>query len=328
MTIPPAGLIDIAHKHGTRVLGTLITEWDAGYGICAGLLKSQATVELAAAKLTQIAVDHGFDGWLVNIENKVDRGGSVDLLVHFLKSLTVQMHAAKPPSNATVLWYDSVTAGGDLKWQNCLNAENRIFFDACDGIFTNYCWKDDYPSACALRAKARRFDIYMGIDTFGRGTWGGGGFDVDKALGKLRRAGLSAALFAPSWTMEHETSGGGKVDPATGGSWREVEQEFGDVDAGFWAKIAAAWQPRRPVPFSLQPSPMVVNFGHGVGDAWRIQGQEVTSFCASPDGERRVWTFEAVAERGRTENGLDACEVVGFRPFKRLWITQVLEQLR
>lgn len=287
MTIPPAGWTDVAHKHGTRVLGTFITEWDAGYGICAGLLKSEATAELAAAKLARIAVDHGFDGWLVNIENKVAPGRNVDLLVHFVKSLTAQMRAAKGPSNATVLWYDSVTVGGELQWQDCLNAQNRVFFAACDGIFTNYCWKDDYPSACALEAKARRFDVYMGIDTFGRGTWGGGGFNVDKALGKLRRAGVSAALFAPSWTMENKTKGGGKVDPGAGGSWQEVDQCFGDVDAEFWAKIAAAWQPPRPIPCQLRPSPMVNNFGYGVGTVWRIQGEEVASFCASlPEGER------------------------------------------
>lgn len=53
----------------------------------------------------------------------------------------------------------------------------------------------------------RSYDVYMGIDTFGRGTWGGGGFDVHKALGKIRRAGVSAALFAPAWTMEAETTG-------------------------------------------------------------------------------------------------------------------------
>lgn len=34
VTIPPAGWIDVAHRHGTRVLGTFITEWDKGYDIC------------------------------------------------------------------------------------------------------------------------------------------------------------------------------------------------------------------------------------------------------------------------------------------------------
>lgn len=113
-------------------------------------------------------MDHGFDGWLVNIENKVDPGHNVDVLVHFVRSLTAQMRAATSNGQhgssstttrndgCTVLWYDSVTVDGELKWQDRLNRENRLFFDACDGIFSNYCWKAEYPSACALEAEARR----------------------------------------------------------------------------------------------------------------------------------------------------------------------------
>lgn len=158
----------------------------------------------------QIATDHGFDGWLINVENTVCPGQSVDVLVHFVKSLTARMRAAtaggapcftaggaadqaaaaaapedeeqeemSPPSTpageggegggigvvgsaaraahgSTVLWYDSVTVDGELDWQDRLNGKNRVFFDACDGIFSNYCWKADYPSACALEASARR----------------------------------------------------------------------------------------------------------------------------------------------------------------------------
>ncbi|CAN0009123.1 unnamed protein product [Laminaria digitata] len=307
VTIPPAGWIDVAHRHGTRVLGTFITEWEAGHGVCAELLRSEETAERAAAQLTRIAVDHGFDGWLVNIENKVDRGANVDHLVHFVRSLTLQMRAAKGPaaaaagggtaaealggqgggqgsvdssfssSTSTVLWYDSVTTEGNLAWQDRLNSKNRVFFDACDGIFVNYTWQPDYPSASALEAKARRYDVYTGIDTFGRGTWGGGGLDVDKALGKIRRAGVSAALFAPSWTMENMTPGSGKVN--LGQDWKEVEREFGNVDEAFWAKVTAAWPPPRPVPGpGGAVLPLVVNFGNGVGEAWRVRGEEVAVF--------------------------------------------------
>ncbi|CAN0505755.1 unnamed protein product, partial [Ectocarpus sp. 12 AP-2014] len=325
VTIPTAGWIDVAHRHGTRVLGTFITEWDKGYDVCEKLLRSEETADRAAAKLTQIAVDHGFDGWLINIENKVDPGERVDVLAHFLRSLTAQMRAATlsgstinsvggglSPSTAstvmsgggpedgkpgtpgtagghsrpTVLWYDSVTVEGELEWQDCLNGKNRVFFDACDGIFSNYAWEADYPSACALEAQARRYDVYMGIDTFGRGTWGGGGFDVDKALGKIRRAGVSAALFAPAWTMEEETTGGGQVDPYPGrGGWQKVEQEFSEIDFKFWSKIAAVWQPPRSLPGGGRGRgpllPLVVNFGHGLGNTWRICGEEVAVFRAS-----------------------------------------------
>ena len=103
VTIPPAGWTDVAHRHGTRVLGTFITEWEAGHGVCAELLRSEETAERAAAQLTRIAVDHGFDGWLVNIENKVDPGASVDHLVHFVSSLTLQMRAAKAPAAREVV---------------------------------------------------------------------------------------------------------------------------------------------------------------------------------------------------------------------------------
>lgn len=323
VTIPPAGWIDVAHRHGTRILGTFITEWAAGYGVCKELLRSEETAERAATKLTQIAVDYGFDGWLINIENRVDPVEGIGVMLHFLKTLTSQMRAAKSrgrgegggndgnpnsfrPSSlsspSTVLWYDSVTTEGKLSWQDCLNAANRAFFDACDGIFTNYCWKADYPSACALEAEARRFDVYMGIDTFGRGTWGGGGFDTDKALGKIQRAGVSAALFAPSWTMENETSGGGRVAPSKGQDWREVEQELCDVGAKFWGKVTAAWHAPRASPGPLGGSgegksvPLVVNFGRGVGSIWRIRGEEVAAFCAAPGGER-------CAGEGRRQDG-------------------------
>ncbi|CBN78701.1 Mannosyl-glycoprotein endo-beta-N-acetylglucosaminidase, family GH85 [Ectocarpus siliculosus] len=346
VTIPTAGWIDVAHRHGTRVLGTFITEWDKGYDVCEELLRSEETADRAAAKLTQIAVDHGFDGWLVNIENKVDPGERVDVLAYFLRSLTAQMRAAtlsgstsvgggsssstaapvasgggpedgKPGtagtagghSRSTVLWYDSVTVEGKLEWQDRLNGENRVFFDACDGIFSNYAWKADYPSACALEAQARRYDVYMGIDTFGRGTWGGGGFDVDKALGKIRRAGVSAALFAPAWTMEEETTGGGRVDPDPGrGGWQEVEQEFSEIDTEFWSKIAAVWQPPRSLPGGGRGGapllPLVVNFGHGLGNAWRIRGEEVAVFRASRAADDDA-TGEGDKNEGQGDNDAD-----------------------
>jgi mannosyl-glycoprotein endo-beta-N-acetylglucosaminidase len=30
VTLPPPGLVNIAHQHGVKVLGTLIFEWEAG----------------------------------------------------------------------------------------------------------------------------------------------------------------------------------------------------------------------------------------------------------------------------------------------------------
>ena len=42
----------------------------------------------------------------------------------------------------------------------------------------------------------------MGIDVFGRGCPGGGGFDSNKALTMIKYHSLSTAIFAPGWTHE------------------------------------------------------------------------------------------------------------------------------
>jgi mannosyl-glycoprotein endo-beta-N-acetylglucosaminidase len=99
----------------------------------------------------------------------------------FLCHLTNQMHVVRKGSS--VIWYDSVISSGELQWQNTLNTKNNIFFDSCDGIFVNYGWTEKDPAvAAAYATDTRRFDVYFGIDVFGRGTLGGGGMGVDIPL--------------------------------------------------------------------------------------------------------------------------------------------------
>lgn len=56
----------------------------------------------------------------------------------------------------------------------------RAFFDACDGLFTNYNWKEEHLERTRKLAGSRHFDVYVGIDVFARGDVIGGGFDTDK----------------------------------------------------------------------------------------------------------------------------------------------------
>lgn len=170
-----------------------------------------------------------------------------------------------------------------LPTPTALNERNEAFFRACDGIFTNYCWKQEEPARSAARADAtegafrsRRWDVFMGIDCFGRNTYGGGGFDCDVALRAIRQAGVSAALFAPGWVWEDQVEGArrrarGEVkeevaaadeeEQQEGGAvpvaefeaavaaavekeewdWRRVEGEFEATQERFWAKIGAMW---------------------------------------------------------------------------------------
>ena len=201
VTIPPVGWISAAHANGVKVLGTVITEWDRGAELCHEFL-AEENLEAFATSLVRIAVEEGFEGWLFNIENVLDvEKGEVEKMQRLVRLLTDKMHRAV--SGSEVIWYDSVTTEGKLEWQNELNTLNKPFFDACDGIFLNYTWKTGEErdeegkvlyhdslkasiDALAEGEKERKFDIYVGIDVFGRGCYGGGGFNCNKALEFIR----------------------------------------------------------------------------------------------------------------------------------------------
>lgn len=132
VTIPPPGWIDAAHLHGVPVLGTFITEWDAGEATCIKMLENKETWERVACQLALLARKLNFEGWLVNIENNLP-SEYVARMVLFLEALTREMHATVPGSK--VIWYDSITIDGKLDWQDELNEKNEEYFASCDGIW-------------------------------------------------------------------------------------------------------------------------------------------------------------------------------------------------
>ncbi|XP_069728668.1 cytosolic endo-beta-N-acetylglucosaminidase isoform X2 [Phaenicophaeus curvirostris] len=178
VTIPPVCWTNAAHRNGVPVLGTFITEWTDGEKICEAFLAGgKEAYRAVSEQLARIAQHYRFDGWLVNIENTLS-AAAAENLPHFLRHLTAQVHSAVP--GGLVIWYDSVLQNGTLKWQNELNDENRVFFDACDGLFTNYNWKEGNLERSRELAGPRRTDVYVGIDVFGRGDVVGSGFDTNK----------------------------------------------------------------------------------------------------------------------------------------------------
>lgn len=107
----------------------------------------------------------------MNIENKIDNPQN---LKRFVQYLTDNLHRNRKDSY--VIWYDSVTNTGELKWQNELNERNRCYFDLCDGIFLNYTWEEKNLEKTVRQAQHRIQDVYVGLDVFGRGCFGGGKF--------------------------------------------------------------------------------------------------------------------------------------------------------
>ncbi|XP_062601437.1 cytosolic endo-beta-N-acetylglucosaminidase-like [Saccostrea cucullata] len=252
VTVPPVTWINAAHKHGVKVLGTFITEWDDGKLRSQKLLESEESFKRIANKLVEITKYYNFDGWLINIENVI-QSDKTENLCNFVGYLTSQLHKAVPGSE--VIWYDSVLNTGELKWQNELNCKNCMYFDACDGIFLNYNWTDKtlHNSLTMARDKGRDMDVYVGIDVFGRGCLGGGGFNTVEALAAIRRFNMSAAIFAQGWVME-----------------TQEKEKFTENENKFWSMLDCL------LPASeLTNFPFTTSFCQGFGKKYSLLGEVI-----------------------------------------------------
>ncbi|XP_059301860.1 cytosolic endo-beta-N-acetylglucosaminidase 1-like isoform X2 [Lycium ferocissimum] len=238
VTLPPPCWTNTAHKHGVKVLGTFIMEWDEGKLLANKLLSSTNSAQMYAERLSELAAALGFDGWLVNMEVSVDVR-QIPNLKEFVSHLTESMHSLVPGS--LVIWYDSVTIDGDLSWQDQLNEKNKPFFDISDGIFVNYTWRENYPKQSAEVAGDRKFDVYMGIDVFGRNTYGGGQWTTNLALDVIKKDNVSAAIFAPGWV--------------------------------WWALVERSWHVSQNYPLTL---PFYSNFDQGHGYHLAVEGKKIS----------------------------------------------------
>ncbi|KAJ7226631.1 glycosyl hydrolase family 85-domain-containing protein [Mycena haematopus] len=319
VTVPPPGWITAAHRQGVKMLGTLIFESD-GEDDCLRLLvgrlpKSKTGPAIQptefrslplsphyARLLAELAHQRGFDGYLLNFECPLRGGIEHTRAVAAWTTLLVDELKSKIGSHAEVVWYDSVVITGQLAWQDRLNSFNLPFFLSSTSFFTNYTWPPSYTSktveyfrslnltATHIMPKTPR-DIYMGIDAFGRGSHGGGGFGTYKALEHITPAGISTAFFAPGWTWE-------STQDAPGFTW---ESWFAD-ERRLWAGprlgepvTVPTAPPNRPgeppcthgafapvtsfFAHASPPDPCVIplhtTFCPGVGRAWWVDGVRV-----------------------------------------------------
>jgi len=91
-----------------------------------------------AELFADLAAERGFDGYLLNIEISLVGGSEqARALVAWISILREQIQKKVGP-HGKVIWYDSVTVKGELRWQDRLNALNLPYFLSSDGIFTNY----------------------------------------------------------------------------------------------------------------------------------------------------------------------------------------------
>ena len=72
----------------------------------------------------------------------------------------------------------------------------------------------------SLQVSSRKRDLFFGIDVWGRGTRSGGGWNTVADLATLAQFGVSAAIFAPGWILEHE------CESVSDDHYREKERYF------------------------------------------------------------------------------------------------------
>lgn len=150
-------------------------------------------------RLASLCEECNFDGFLINMELPNIPGHLVRLLQQFLKELRDRLKKISPFHQ--VIWYDSIDSDGYLNYQNKLNGKNRPYFNNADGIFLNYWWKPGdllltkqaagkrFDSKCSVIT--RNLDVYVGIDVWGRGTHGGGGYNTAEDLALIKQYGKS-----------------------------------------------------------------------------------------------------------------------------------------
>ncbi|KAF9475825.1 glycoside hydrolase family 85 protein [Pholiota conissans] len=242
VTVPPPGWISAAHRQGVKMLGTLIFE-GGGEQDCLRLIvgkmptsktgqvekgSTSRTLPLTpyyAKRLAELAAERGFDGYLLNFECPL--GGGVEQTRALSAWITILQSEIleKVGSHGETIWYDSVIINGQLAWQDRLNSLNLPFFLSSTSLFSNYTWRTDYPARSVQyftsldasligntpashshRTTKTIQDIYMGVDVWGRGSHGGGGFGSYKAITHIapESLGLSVALFGQAWTWESE----------------------------------------------------------------------------------------------------------------------------
>ena len=140
------------------------------------------------------------------------------------------------------------------------------------------------------RETKRLQDLYIGVDVWGRGSHGGGGFGLFKAISHIspESLGLSVALFGPAWTWESEQDKPGWSWKA----WWEYENKLwvGPRKAGEDVPVPVPkphpadppcehgsfqpisnFFPHRPPP-NPAVLPFLTTFSPGVGWSWFVRG--------------------------------------------------------
>lgn len=318
VSLPPPGWIRAAKRHGVAILGTIIFEWAESKADLKILLdgplphwKSSVRAKLSkhyATELVHLALTHGVDGFLVNVETsmqlhptnneflaRLDSQHNTERLRKWIEILRDEGKKFYP--DWQVVWYDSVVfPHGELAWQDALTPSNAPFAKAATSVFTNYTWA--HPKRCnfeepfhpllslsaaiADSLRMQRSRIFVGIDVFGRNCLGG--HETYKALDMISPHVPRSRSISSDLADQGESLGLSVALFAPGWTWEHDSssrtwETWWDEDSSFWLKSPKAVRHYFPShAFPWQGSSVKgfrTNFSFGSGTQWFVQGKNV-----------------------------------------------------
>lgn len=292
---PSADVIDVAHKNGVPVLGTVFFP-QAAHGGKIGWLndflqKDEDGNFPMVAKLIEVCEYFGFDGWFINQEtegSESDPDGVLTAEHAVLMQEFIKAFKAEAGDSLQLMWYDSMTVDGEMDWQNALTDKNKYFVigddqeAVADSMFLNFWWNTrTYAPDELLKATAEKaeelgvdpYDIYAGIDVQANGTKTNVRWHLYAPDGQPY---TSLGLYCPSWTYFAAEDFYTDFQEKESQFWVNAKGDpFVDVVAqeGKWAGISTYAIEKTVV----QSVPFVTNFSTGNGYNFFINGTKVSA---------------------------------------------------
>lgn len=292
LIVPPSpDVTDLGHKNGVPVIGTVFFPQGVAGGKMEWLdtfLSQEKDGSFPLAdKLIEVAKIYGFDGWFINQETEgteeqpltKDYADQMQAFIKYFKEKAPELR---------VIYYDSMTADGEMDWQNALTDQNEMFLQDEDGnavadeMFLNFWWtEEELADQKLLEQSAEKaetmgidpYQVYAGIDIQANGYNTPIRWDLFESGENSTHTSLG--IYCPSWAYasastldefhqkENTIWVNSKADPSEKMEYSKAEQ---------WRGVSA---------FAIEKSvltsvPFVTNFNTGSGYSFFKEGEQIS----------------------------------------------------
>ena len=297
---PNPGVIDAGHRNGVPVYGTIFlppTAYGGQIQWVWDLVQKDGATFPVADKLIEMTDYYGFDGWFINQETA---GGNVQLA----QDMRDFMIYIQENSDLHIQWYDAMTEGGGVSWQNALNDNNDWYFQygsdlVSQWMFLNFNWNSAKLTSSAAHAVSLGrdpYELYAGIDVQSSG-YNTGGIDWNALFPEGADHVTSVGFYCPNWTYSNAASHQAFYTRANR-FWCGANRDPSYTETTHpWKGLAHYFAARTPV----TSFPFVTNFNTGQGYLYAIEGQELSSLDWHNRSQQDVLpTWRWIAESGGT----------------------------